>query len=271
MTPSPQQLAALDRFRLGGSFALAACAGSGKTSTIALLAAECPRNETAVALAFNRSAAESFQTKLPYWVQSSTFHSFWKRAIDASWTPRPKVSADKLKWLAKDHLELSRDSFFPTLALTGLLKQHIGEVDPVAVADHYGVDYDDEVLEAAVALLALSDADRSRMDFDDMLRFALEDSVRCTPAHTIFVDEAQDTNSVQLSLLRKMLRLGGRLVIVGDPHQAIYGFRGADANAFDALTTAFSADVLPLSVSWRCSQAVVVEARRVLGLESQQS
>jgi superfamily I DNA/RNA helicase len=54
----------------------------------------------------------------------------------------------------------------------------------------------------------------------------------------------------------------GRLIAVGDPSQAIYGFRGADATAMTDMQREFNMTVLPLSVSYRCSQSVVKEAQK---------
>ena len=45
----------------------------------------------------------------------------------------------------------------------------------------------------------------------------------------VFVDELQDTDPAQVELLRLLAGEGRDLVAVGDPDQAIYGFRGADA------------------------------------------
>ena len=44
---------------------------------------------------------------------------------------------------------------------------------------------------------------------------------------------------------------------VGDPSQGIYGFRGAGSDAMDLIKSEFDADELPLTVSYRCSTAVV--------------
>ena len=44
----------------------------------------------------------------------------------------------------------------------------------------------------------------------------------------VFVDEYQDTDPSQVALLRALAGDGRNLVVVGDPDQAIYGFRGAD-------------------------------------------
>ncbi len=71
------------------------------------------------------------------------------------------------------------------------------------------------------------------------------------------VDEFQDTDSVQWRILRKAF--GGapnRLVLVGDPKQAIYAFRGGDVFAY--LQATERADQrCGLTVSWRADQALL--------------
>ena len=47
---------------------------------------------------------------------------------------------------------------------------------------------------------------------------------------------------VQRTLLRKFLKRGGRLIAVGDSHQAIYGFRGADSNSLNNIGRVFKAE-----------------------------
>jgi DNA helicase II / ATP-dependent DNA helicase PcrA len=77
----------------------------------------------------------------------------------------------------------------------------------------------------------------------------------------VFVDETQDLNPSQLALVRKAA-VGGRLVAVGDRHQSIYGFRGADPEAIPRIIRETSANVLPLSVTYRCASRIVAEANR---------
>jgi len=72
----------------------------------------------------------------------------------------------------------------------------------------------------------------------------------------LLIDEAQDTNRIQQAMIKKMLKAGGRVVAVGDTHQGIYGFRGADAEAMKRLKADFACEELPLSCSYRISKAV---------------
>jgi len=83
----------------------------------------------------------------------------------------------------------------------------------------------------------------------------------------LFVDEAQDFNEMQRCLIKECIGANGRVVVVGDPKQAIYGFRGADSNSMDLFRSDLEArgreiKQFPLSVSWRCPQTVVKEANR---------
>jgi superfamily I DNA/RNA helicase len=54
------------------------------------------------------------------------------------------------------------------------------------------------------------------------------------------------------------------LVAVGDPRQAIYGFRGADSDSLNNIAKTFNCVNLPLSISYRCPKAVVREAQTIV-------
>ena len=51
----------------------------------------------------------------------------------------------------------------------------------------------------------------------------------------LLVDEFQDINPVQQRLIRIWSRPGRELFVIGDPDQAIYGFRGADPFCFERM------------------------------------
>ncbi len=102
---------------------------------------------------------------------------------------------------------------------------------------------------------------RRLLDFDDLLtrlRDALADPVRGPAAAerirsryaVVLVDEFQDTDPVQWEILRRAFAGATTLVLVGDPKQAIYAFRGADVYSYlDAAATASTQQTL--ARNWR--------------------
>lgn len=132
--------------------------------------------------------------------------------------------------------------------------------------DHEDAD-ETRAIEIARELLTRSNAaakERHLLDFDDMLYLPLLYRLRLWQNDWVFVDEAQDTNPVRRALAKLALKPGGRLVAVGDPRQAIYGFTGASHDAIDLIKREFSAVELPLTVSYRCAQSVVRQAQTIV-------
>ncbi len=91
--------------------------------------------------------------------------------------------------------------------------------------------------------------ERAWLDFDDLLFEALKllrekpeiaDAVR-TSYRYIFVDEYQDINPAQHQLLIELVRDGVHITAIGDPNQAIYGFRGSDPRFFESFAEDFGA------------------------------
>lgn len=82
----------------------------------------------------------------------------------------------------------------------------------------------------------------------------------------IFVDEFQDSSPIQLKIFDKLSELVEKSIWVGDPKQAIYGFRGSDAVLIKAITNIFNTGDTtkglkagkPLGTSYR-SREVLVE------------
>src|SRR4051812_31130338 len=86
-TPTDEQVAALDAFATGEDMVLEAGAGTGKTSTLKLMADSTDRR--GVYLAYNRAIADDAKGDFPRTVKVGTAHSFAYRAIvnspDYSW------------------------------------------------------------------------------------------------------------------------------------------------------------------------------------------
>jgi len=86
--------------------------------------------------------------------------------------------------------------------------------------------------------------------------------------HAVFVDEYQDTDPAQERMLQLLAGDGRDLVVVGDPDQSIYGFRGADVSCLLDFPVRFPtrgrpAPVLSLGVSRRAGHALLAVSRAV--------
>ncbi|WP_217617153.1 ATP-dependent DNA helicase [Cellulomonas sp. GbtcB1] len=89
----------------------------------------------------------------------------------------------------------------------------------------------------------------------------------------VLLDEYQDTSYAQLVLLSELFGGGHPVTAVGDPHQSIYGWRGASAGGLERFPTDFPdvaadgdrrpAAVYALSTSWRNDVAVLDAANHV--------
>ncbi len=89
----------------------------------------------------------------------------------------------------------------------------------------------------------------------------------------LLVDEFQDTDRLQCEILRTLALAGPPearpgLFLIGDPKQSIYGWRDADLGAYDdflGVIREAGGEVLPLSVNFRSSAAILGEVERVVG------
>lgn len=74
-----------------------------------------------------------------------------------------------------------------------------------------------------------------------------------------WIDEAQDTNVIQLALAKKFFK---EVSFVGDPAQAIYGFRGAGHGSMDRIAEEYPNNLQrTLSISFRCASKIISEAQ----------
>ncbi|MCC7263429.1 MAG: UvrD-helicase domain-containing protein [Candidatus Latescibacteria bacterium] len=81
----------------------------------------------------------------------------------------------------------------------------------------------------------------------------------------VLVDEFQDLNLVQYQIVRSLAGSGEGLFVIGDPDQAIYGFRGADASCFARLLADYpAAHLVHLEVNYRCAAPIVQAAAALI-------
>jgi len=111
------------------------------------------------------------------------------------------------------------------------------------------------------------------IDYDDIIilavRLILENDSVSKELHSlfkhIFVDEFQDINSAQYELLKLLVKDGVSITVIGDPNQAIYGFRGSDYRFFEKFEKDFiGSKKIILTENYRNSKNLLIGAGNVI-------
>src|SRR5262249_34152994 len=115
---------------------------------------------------------------------------------------------------------------------------------------------------------------RGAVDFDDLITLAIE-ALAGDPGLAaqyrqrwphVSVDEFQDLDDQQLRLLALITPPGADICVIGDPDQAIYGFRGADASCFARFHAAHAdAKTVRLGRNYRSTGTIVAASTQVIG------
>jgi superfamily I DNA/RNA helicase len=256
-------------------------AGSGKTTTlvarIAWLVDRGIDPATIAALTFNRRAAEELGARLdtaleplavqPGAVRVRTFHALGREILreDGVDVRRLVDRAGLLRELAPgiSPATLARlDTAFSRLKLDV-------RADPAIVAR------DPEAGPVVRAWVAYEQAlvDRAALDFDDLVRRALERLERSptllrrwrAACVHLLVDEAQDLDRSQLDLALLLAAPDNRIFLVGDDDQSIYGWRLADVRRVLGLASALPGlRRVDLVTNYRCPRPVIERAVRLI-------
>jgi len=110
------------------------------------------------------------------------------------------------------------------------------------------------------------------VDFDDLLLLTYtilnENDDLCREISNkyqyIMVDEYQDTNEIQLLLLKKLCRTHNNICVVGDDDQSIYGFRGANHKNILNFEKDFNAKVIKLETNYRSTNQILKAANSLI-------
>lgn len=287
-TPSTYQFRIIDWTINGvGSAVVKAVAGSGKTTTLILCLKE--MRGRVLFLAFNKkiSAEIDFKVKklnLPN-VKVSTVHAAGFGQLRKVRGLRLNVDGDKVRKIIDELIFADNEEQIKYVApfinrLVSLAKDSAfgvegqADIDDLeaweALATHHDIQLEEteltrqDVLQLCVDVLKTSNKDRNNIDFGDMIYHVLLFKVPCDKYDWILIDEAQDTNVSRRLLAAALLADGGRVMAVGDDAQAIFGFTGADADALNLIKSQFNAIELPLSICYRCSRSIVMEAQKIV-------
>jgi DNA helicase-2/ATP-dependent DNA helicase PcrA len=292
----------------GGALLVVAGAGTGKTKTLAARVASLVERgadpASILLLTFTRRAAVEMLRRAGQYVGDAaaravwggTFHSIAHRLLrihhQAIGIPGnfvcmdPADAADLFNLIRTDlGLDRSRVRFPQKGTLWEIYSRAINAGQPLetVLADRFPwcQDHGDSIKEV-VRQYAACKADRGLLDFDDLLLYwqqALEapgvgDTVAGRFRH-VLVDEYQDTNPVQASILRALwTRMtppnavgdpNASLMVVGDDAQSIYAFRGATVENILHFPEEFTpATVIWLEQNYRSTQTILHVANAVM-------
>ena len=244
-----------------GPVMIVAGPGTGKTKTLVarivhVLQHDKAKPQQILALTFTKKAAEEMRSRLKDQIEGmlpeiATFHALCHKILDSELPfiseiqrlqivkslKRPKeykdISARELG------LVISRAKNLPTIEDPGLAKVVHAYNNALRQADVR--DFDDLLLDAYGLLTA-----------DKQVRQSLQQ----TYAH-VLVDEFQDTNRLQYEILKLILG-SDNIFVIGDPHQSIYGFRGANEGIFETFQQDFPTHTaITLTTNYRSVPQIV--------------
>lgn len=290
--PTPEQETAVELFRSGQSLAIEAGAGTGKTSTLLLLA-EAAVGRRGQYVAFNKAIVTEASQKFPKNVACNTAHSLAFRSIGRRFAHRLNSGRMRSEEIAR-RLGIEaitvrvgdQDKRLAAGYLAGQVMRAVGifcqSADLQPEERHFpyidGIDLNNDdgsrgwlnnrqlrraLLPAVIKAWAdLSDVDGQLPYRHDHYLKAWHLSGPEIPADVIFFDEAQDANPVLLAIVAAQADRPNpaQLVFVGDSQQQIYEFTGA-VNALGSVPADLRAF---LTQSFRFGPKIATEANRIL-------
>jgi len=290
IVPSPYQSVILNNYDRHNML-IQAVAGSGKSKTLELLCQQIGKSAGRTCLlAFNKTIATVLKNRgLP----ASTFNSLGYGVVMNAFK-NPVLDGDKVAntvkgmmtpkdmkaigsatinlvskaytiGLVPDHRMVRSLSLNPvTKEYAGVWQELIDTYDIDTTSANGEIDNTIEIIEASRDVLARCLATTNIVSFDDQISFPVLYGLPMRQYDHLMVDEAQDTNLVQMAFLKKALARNGRFTAVGDRFQSLYMFRGAASDAMDRIKREFECVEYPLSICYRCPKKVVEVAKALV-------
>ena len=276
-----------------GPLLILAGPGSGKTRVIChriayLIASGRAKPRDILAVTFTNKAAGEMQERLERLLgrkgpglRLSTFHAFCARVLRTDGehvqVPRHFVIYDRddqlraaKRVIEKLNLGEGIASARSLVARIGSWKNGFQTADELVMTPHNHRERQlAEAFQAYEKLLRAADA----LDFDDLLLYTValitgHDQTRAKYQERfrfVLVDEYQDTNEAQYLLTRTLSEKHRNVCVVGDPDQAIYGWRGAHIGNIDEFRRDFSEHTeVRLERNYRSSERIVAAATTLI-------
>ena len=297
---NPEQRAAA--VHTDGPLLILAGAGTGKTKTLVhriahLIRAAQIEPQNIVGVTFTNRAADEMRERVESYIGEDarkvtlcTFHALGLRMLreHGERVGLPKrfavyAAPDQLAALkmACSEISIANDAFDIKRIMRQISswKNHrvdpAGAIDEIRNAEATGTRADDYAVLAADAYVKYEEILRAcgAVDFDDLLLLPLkllsehEDVRRAVWKrwHYVMIDEYQDTNGVQLELVRLLAGTRRNLCVVGDDDQSIYAFRGAEVGNILEFERHFpGAQVVRLEENYRSTRRIIAVANAVI-------
>jgi ATP-dependent DNA helicase UvrD/PcrA len=260
-----------------GPVLIVAGPGSGKTRTLThriahLVAERGVAASACLAITFTRRAAAEMRERLarllPATAGEVAIHTFHSLGLAILREHGLGVGLDRDFRIAAEAER--KDLLIATLALSERKADAL--LRAISKAKRTGVPPSGDIADAITAY-GRALARRNWIDFDDLVRLSVG-LLAADPAlaartreryRFISVDEFQDVDEQQYRLLRLLAPPDGNLCVIGDPDQAIYGFRGADASGFDRFRQDHPCAVtVQLARNYRSTGTIVAASLQVI-------
>jgi superfamily I DNA/RNA helicase len=264
--PNPEQMAAITS--KGESILVAAGPGTGKTFTLVariehLLKAEHAKPEEMVAITFTNRAAREMQERLNREIGEEASQALFVGTFHGYCLALLRKESPDLVVIGEEERDLYLRKAFPAMPRAEhhiLKKQLAGYVDQLNRGTLPAGIPLPELLERYQASFLPNKA----IDLDLVIPWCVE-RLRRDPAFAdkftgrvahLFVDEFQDLNHPQYQLVL-LLGAKARVFAIGDPNQAIYGFRGSDLTLFQRFRERPGVTTLALTRNYRSAPAII--------------
>ena len=146
-------------------------------------------------------------------------------------------------------------------------------LEPKAYQTKYAGDYRKEIIGRIYELYQQRLKENNAIDFDDIINYTIKILTENPDAleyytnkfQYVLVDEYQDTNKAQFTLVTILASLYGNITVVGDNDQGIYSFRGADISNILNFEKDFpGAKLIKLEQNYRCTGNILKAANAVI-------
>ncbi len=281
--PTDEQLKVIAAAKSGQDLIVQALAGTGKTTTLKLLA-EALHGKRGTYIAFNKAIVEEAVSKFPSNVKCSTAHSLAYRHIGFNFQNRinthSRVTFRQVgEWLGVEKIGYSHNKVTYVVDVPQMANLAVSSVanfcksiDTEITKDHIEIPFLASFDKRQTALFqkailpyakkAWEDLQKSegflKFNHDYYLKMWQLGSPRI-PGDFILFDEAQDADPVMLSIVEAQIH--AQRIYCGDQYQAIYEWRGAE----NALSKVKVDEHLWLTQSFRFGHAIANEANDILG------